>query len=78
MDRGRASGKDRFVVEECVNSGTREITMLGCGMEVASICFDTKLALKRRFPNQNWVNRGRSNYVKYCREDEDIDDEKEA
>merc|ERR1711884_475159 len=55
MDGGRAWGKDRFVVEECVNSGTREIAMLGVGMEDAIIFFHTGLALGRRFPNQKWV-----------------------
>ena len=48
---GYGVGKDDFVVEECVNIGTREITMLACGMKVANICFHTGLALGRRFPN---------------------------
>ena len=50
MDDGRAMRKDRFVVQECLNSGTREFTMLECGMQGANMANPTT-----RFPKLKHV-----------------------
>ena len=89
MDNGDAwVGKARFVVKRCVNIGTREITMLKCGMKFNQIYKVTKFDLERKFPDLNWVDKSMKSvpvwgntwgeYVKFCREDEDSDDGKKA
>ena len=50
MKNGRAMRKDRFVVQECLNSGTREFTMLECGMQGANMANPTT-----RFPKLKHV-----------------------
>ena len=74
MDDGEAwVGKARFVVKECVNIGTREITMAKCGRKFKKISLSTKVALERRFPDLNWVQvrSGPFGSVKFCRENDD-------
>ena len=87
MSNGMAwEGKDRFVVEECVNFGTRDIRIVNCGTKFSEILLSTKAVLKRRFPDLNWIDKSTTKfavesyprYVWFYREDEDSDDGKEA
>ena len=83
MSNGMAwEGKDRFVVEECVNFGTRDIRIVNCGTKFSEIKRSTKAVLKRRFPDLNWIDKSTTYQskwmVEFYREDEDGDDGKEA
>ena len=83
MSNGMAwEGKDRFVVEECVNFGTRDIRIVNCGTKFSEIKRSTKAVLKRRFPDLNWIDKSTTYQskwmVEFYREDEDSDDGKEA
>ena len=74
MDDGDAwVGRARFVVKECVNIETRDITLNKCGRKFKKISLLTKVVLERRFPDLNWVQVrvGWSGSVKFCRENED-------
>ena len=77
-DYGR--GKDRFVIEECLNIETREIVIYTSGVVRVSSLADPST----RFPKLKWVRPryvpGKCRapeYVKW-KEDEDIDDKNEA
>ena len=72
-------GKERFVVEECVNFGTRDIRIVNCGTKFCETLSSTKVVLKRRFPDLNWIDKSTTKWaVEFYREDEDSDDGKKA
>ena len=63
--------KERFVVEECVNVGTRDIRIVNCGTKFCETLSSTKVVLKRRFPDLNWINKSTTKWaVEFYREDE--------